>query len=79
MGTRAPRGSVALDFTLGARRAVDLENLCRPAMAALREAGAFVRAYANLRCLVARKGMGTPEGLVVELEPADAERPGCRS
>jgi hypothetical protein len=60
-----PARAVALHFRVEPHRRVDLDNLVRPALAGLRDAGVFTRGFANLDLLVATKTALRPPGLVV--------------
>ncbi len=68
---RGHRG-VVLAFRLEpGRRRIDVDNLARPALDALRDAGAFQRGFPDLDALLAVKGAGVPMGLTVILTGAD--------
>lgn len=62
-----PVAAVGLDFRLREGRRVDLDNLVRPAMAGLQDAGMFGRGYRSLELLVASKIVDHREGLWVEV------------
>lgn len=58
-----PTRAVALSFRLEPNRRVDLDNLVRPVLAGLRDAGVFTRGFTNLDLLVATKVAALPAGL----------------
>lgn len=60
--------SVSLGFTLDPGRRVDVDNLARPALAGLRDAGWFTRGYKTLDRLVVTKAQGEDVG--VEIVPS---------
>lgn len=62
--------SVHLDFRVEPSRVVDLDNLVRPALAGLRDAGVFLRGYAELHTIIATKHASTSPGLTIALDPA---------
>lgn len=68
-----PRRGVSLRFCLEPGRArIDLDNLVRPALDALRNAGVFGRGFRDLHTLVASKTTGSPVGLRVgSVDPED--------
>ena len=61
--------AVQLDFRLEPHRRVDLDNLVRPVLAGLRDAGVFAHGYRHLDAIMATK---TPAGahLGVDVRPA---------
>lgn len=65
----APTSAVALHFLMESRRRVDLDNLVRPAMAGLQDAGIFARGFPDLELLVATKSPAAQPGLIVETDP----------
>lgn len=72
----APRSrGASLHFWLEVCRArIDLDNLVRPALDALRDAGVFGRGFRDLDALVAAKTAASPVGLGVTLMPAEDVR-----
>ena len=58
--------SVSLAFTLEPGRRVDVDNLARPALEGLRDAGWFSTGFKSLDRLVVTKGFGADVGLVVD-------------
>lgn len=69
-GAPCSRG-VSLHFCLEVGRArIDLDNLIRPALDALRDAGVFGRGFRDLDALVAAKAAASPVGLEVTLMTA---------
>lgn len=66
----APSTSVALSFGVEPHRRVDLDNLVRPALAGLRDAGIFTWGYRNLDLLVAAKQPTDSPGLDIILDDA---------
>jgi hypothetical protein len=65
-----PTRAVSLNFRLEPHRRVDLDNLVRPALAGLRDAGVFTRGFTNLDLIVAAKVLALPPGLRVETDEA---------
>lgn len=65
-----PTRTVALSFRLEPHRKVDLDNLVRPVLAGLRDAGVFTRGFTNLDLLVATKVTALPPGLLVVTDEA---------
>jgi hypothetical protein len=63
-----PTRAVSLSFRLEPHRRVDLDNLVRPALAGLRDAGVFARGFTNLDLIVATKVVALPPGLLVETD-----------
>lgn len=64
--------TVVLAFRLEPRRTVDLDNLVRPVLAGLRDAGVFVRGFAGLDTLVASKAFSENAGVTIWLDtPVD--------
>lgn len=66
-----PAAAVQLHFRIEPHRKVDLDNLVRPALAGLRDAGVFTRGYRSLDAILATK---TPadEGVGVHIHLANA-------
>lgn len=66
-----PATAARLDFRIEPHRTVDLDNLARPALAGLRDAGVFARGYRRLDAILATK---TPAqtNLGVDIEPTTA-------
>jgi hypothetical protein len=64
----APTRAVSLSFRLEPHRRVDLDNLVRPALAGLRDAGVFARGFTTLDLIVATKVIALPPGLLVETD-----------
>lgn len=62
---------VSLDFRLEPHRKVDLDNLVRPALAGLRDAGVCTRGFRDLQTLIATKRATGATGLTVALEPRE--------
>lgn len=58
---------VRLDFRVEPHRRVDLDNLVRPALAGLRDAGTFARGYVGLETIVATKSPNDESGLTITL------------
>lgn len=71
---------VRLDFRVEPHCSVDLDNLVRPALAGLRDAGVFTRGYADLDTIVATKSPNDKAGLNITLvkssELDDSNPPG---
>ena len=76
----APSRSVALAFRVEPHRRVDLDNLIRPALAGMRDAGIFRWGYRNLDLLVAAKQPTDSPGLDIVLDDSEVrahlDRPG---
>lgn len=69
--------SLALYFTLEPGRRVDLDNLVRPVLAGLRDAGWFERGFAALDQIVATKEVGLVAGVeIVPFPAASGREPG---
>ncbi len=62
---------VWLDFRLEPPREVDLDNLVRPALAGLRDAGVCTRGFRDLQTLIATKRATGAAGLTVTLEAGE--------
>lgn len=60
---------IVLSFVIAPGRRVDIDNLTRPVMAALRDAGWFKYAFAGLDRIVATKAFGDDEGVTIAVEP----------
>lgn len=75
-----PAAAVELHFRVESRRTVDLDNLVRPALAGLRDAGVFARGYRRLDAILATK-TSTDGDVGVDIAPttvddvAAADRP----
>ena len=66
------KSAAALHFRSEAGRKVDLDNLVRPALAGLRDAGVFTYGFRNLEALWATKAVSERPGLTIELDRAVA-------
>lgn len=60
---------VSLAFTLEPGRRVDIDNLARPVLAGLRDAGWFARGFSTLDHLLVTKSAGTSVGVAVDVVP----------
>lgn len=60
---------VSLAFTLEPGRRVDVDNLARPVLAGLRDAGWFARGFSTLDHLLVTKSAGTSVGVAVDVVP----------
>ena len=67
-----PATAVQLDFRLEPHRSVDLDNLVRPVLAGLRDAGMFAHGYRHLDAILATKAPARVH-LGVEVRPATAD------
>lgn len=65
---QAPVAAIGLHFRLRRGRRVDLDNLVRPAVAGLQDAGVFSYGFRNLDLLVASKVQDDHEGLRVDVD-----------
>jgi hypothetical protein len=74
----APSRAVALTFRIEPHRRIDLDNLVRPALAGLRDAGVFTRGFANLDLLVATKTQALPPGLLIDTDEKAVARASAR-
>jgi hypothetical protein len=71
--------ALGLHFRLQPDRRLDLDNLVRPALAGLRDAGIFTRGFPGLHHLVATKELSSQPGLAVDFDETrlqQAEPPG---
>jgi len=68
-----PAAAVQLHFRLEPHRKVDLDNLARPALAGLRDAGVFARGYRRLDAILAAKTSADDGyGVVIDTTAVDA-------
>ena len=67
-GGRKNASAVGLHFRLQPDRRVDLDNLIRPALAGLRDAGVFTRGFPGLHGLLATKVPSSQPGLLLDLD-----------
>lgn len=67
-----PAAAVRLHFRLEPNRTVDLDNMIRPALAGLRDAGVFARGYWRLDAILATK-TSTGEDLGVDIDPTTVD------
>ena len=66
-----PAEAVRLDFVVSPSRRADLDNLVRPAIEGLQDAGVFARAYAGLDAILATRSVASPAHLRVGLRGED--------
>ncbi len=66
-----PAVAVRLDFVVSPSRRADLDNLVRPAIEGLQDAGVFARAYAGLDAILATRSVASPAHLRVGLRGED--------
>ncbi|CAN5740574.1 hypothetical protein BH23ACT10_BH23ACT10_30340 [soil metagenome] len=67
-----PATAVQRQFRLEPHRTVDLDNLTRPALAGLRDAGVFARGYRHLDAILATKTLGADDVVGVDIHPTTA-------
>jgi hypothetical protein len=70
-----PAAAVRLHFRLEPHRTVDLDNLVRPALAGLRDAGVFARGYRHLDAILATKASADVDA-GVDIDPTTGRRHG---